>query len=185
MSPIRRRKYYKYVKKNKPWTEESVKLAIEEVRSTNRSIRSVAKDFHMSFFTLQKALRRDSGADASVKTTQGRHAILSDADEEAIADILISSARANFGFGLSDIPQLIKDYCDVHELGIWTKDDQLPTPKYCLEFCRRHGISNKRPQRMSISRIRATSNPFLIYDFLIFLKRKSRSCRKTTLSLAE
>ena len=110
MSPKRRRKYYKYEKKTKPWTEESVQRAIEEVRSSKRSIRSVAKSFRMSFSTLQKALRRDSGADAPKKTAQGRHTILSASDEEAIVDILISCARANFGFSLSDIPRLIKDH---------------------------------------------------------------------------
>ena len=90
--------------KNKSWTEESLKRAIEMVHSSNCRIRSVAKDFHMSFSALQKTLRRDSGADTYVKTSQGRHNNLSDADEEAFADILISSARANFGFSLSLYP---------------------------------------------------------------------------------
>ena len=172
MSSESSRKYYKYTKKRKSWTEESLRLAVKKVQSSNRSIRSVAEEFHMSFYTLQTALKRDSGANTSVKTRQGRHNILSDADEEAIADILISSARANFGFGLHDIPKLIKDYCEVHELGIWTDENQFPSLKYCLEFCRRHRISNKRPQRMSINRIRATSNPFVIYDFFDVLEHE-------------
>ena len=172
MSPKSSRKYYKYIKKKKLWNEETLKLAVDEVQTSNRSIRSVAKEYHMSFFTLQTALKRASGTDTSVKTRQGRHNILSDEDEEAIADILISSARANFGFGLHDIPKLIKDYCDVHELGIWTGANQFPSLKYCLEFCRRHRITNKRPQRMSIGRISATSNPFVIYDFFDVLENE-------------
>ena len=80
-----------------------MKQAVQEKQTSNRSIRSIAEDYKMSCSTLQIALQHESGTITLKKNHQGRRTALSHVNEEAIADILISCARGNFGFGLADI----------------------------------------------------------------------------------
>lgn len=84
--------------------------------------------------------------------------------EEDIAALIRGFANAGMGLRMKNVGDVIQDFCEAHELGVWTEAP--PSKPFILQFCQRHKLTMRKEVLLSISREEATKNPFVIMSWI-------------------
>lgn len=167
-------------KKDPELIKNKLDEAVLKVEVDNLSMRAAAKEVDIPFSTLQlhmqnlknKVMKRPVGAPLSIPET----------DENELAACLKCMAKWGFPLsraeiklvvaefisknmeGTSDLSNYLKRYCQFK--------NNVPGDEWLSAFLARHNLSNKKPRSLEKSRVLATSNPYLIYEFYDLLENE-------------
>ena len=128
------------------------------------SIRKAHKKYNIDKSLLS---RRSRGIE---KKVPGRKTALSKEIEEDLADKLKVLAKWGFALSRKEILSTVQDFVQENELKITVFRDGKPGKDWFVGFCKRNKLSLKKIEQLEACRYKATSDPFIIYNFYDILE---------------
>ncbi|KAJ4449226.1 hypothetical protein ANN_00623 [Periplaneta americana] len=104
------------------------------------------------------------GAMTSAECTQGRKTALSERDEQNLASNLKIMAKWSFPLSRDEVLSVVQEYVEINGIKTPFKNGK-PGHDWFKTFWARHNLTLKKPEPLEQNRRRATSDPFIIYDF--------------------
>lgn len=161
------RNYQKKTNRGNTYTEETVNLAISEIKRGALSIRRASRMYNVPFSTIQSYM----SARRKVKSqTGGRPTALPPEEEARLANFL--KVLEKWGFGLSRIEVLdcVEKFVVENKIKTPFKNNR-PGEDWFLYFKKRHNLSIKKPQSVEYSRKKMT-DPFVINEYFNLLHQQ-------------
>lgn len=153
-----------YIPKEKRYTKEDLEAALREIREKKISIREAQKKYNIDKSLLS---RRSRGIE---KKVSGRKTALSKEIEEDLANKLKVLAKWGFALSRKEILSTVQDFVQENELKIAVFRDGKPGKDWFVGFCKRNKLSLKKIEQLEACRYKATSDPFIIYNFYDILE---------------
>lgn len=149
---------------NGNWTEEELKLAIEDVNKNGLKIGESAEKHGIPRSTLHLKCKGWRGRQPTGNMTGGGTTVLSSEEETRLSDNLKVMNKWGFGLTKNCVLDLVRDYVVENEKQNPFKCNR-PGKDWFRAFCKRTGLSLKKPEVLEGSRHRQSNDPFIIYDF--------------------
>jgi helix-turn-helix, Psq domain len=159
-----------YTPKPKKYTVEELEEALSLIKAKKLSVREAAKKYVIDKSLLSRRLRGVN------MTKQGRKTALSCEQEGNLAANLKTMAKWGFALSKAEILSVVANFVSSNDLCTPFKSGQ-PGTEWFLAFCSRNKLSVKKMEQLESSRRKATSDPFIIYDFFKTLKETVASLK--------
>lgn len=134
-----------------------------QIRDRKSSIREAGKQFKINPTFLYRRLHNTH------QGVQGRSTALSKADEETLATNIKIMAKWGFPLTKEEIKNVVFHYVTANGLKTVFKNNR-PGNDWFVTFCDRHRLSLKKPENLEAVRRKATSDPFIIFEFYDLLQ---------------
>lgn len=152
-----------YKKKPDKYREIDVQRALADYRTGKRTLRGAAKHYNIDKSYLS---RRSNGGGIKKR---GRKQVLSENLEQNLARCLKTMGQWGFGLSKEDAKNVVKEY--VQQSGLETPfSSGKPGNVWFKNFQKRNGLSLKKPEQLEACRRKATSDPYIIYEFYDLLE---------------
>ncbi|XP_068234864.1 uncharacterized protein [Palaemon carinicauda] len=153
-----------YKKVVKPYNEETIKIALQEV-AESASIRATYRKYKMST-TLLKKHKVIMEGNQPTTDNRGKPTALSLELEEKIADMVHRMEKMGMGPTPSEFCDIIKDFLQANRIDVPFKDG-IPGYEWASLFMKRHCLSHKKGGMMqlqgsTVAKKSVTSDPFVI-----------------------
>ena len=109
-----------------------------------------------------------------IEKIPGRSTALPTDVEKSLAGHLVTMAKWGFALTRRDVMNVTKEYVEQNALAVPFKDN-MPGKYWFINFCQRNKLSLKNMERLEKCRRRATSDPFIIYEFYDVLENLLKS----------
>jgi hypothetical protein len=157
-----------YVRKGKPYTQESLQEAIDNVRSKRVSLRAAAKSLGMAPSTLK--IKMDQDPRLAVDN-RGKTTVLTKGQEQSLADHLRTLTKWGYGLSCDTVLEVVREFCIENDIKTPFKDGK-PGRGWFKSFCERQSLKLKNTEPLEKSRRQNTSDPFLIYELYDVLEKE-------------
>lgn len=153
-----------YIKKPQNYDEKNLSDALKAVKNKSLSISKAAKQYKLDRSLLS---RRFHGKGTGKR---GRKCEFSPEEERHMASRIKSLAQWGFGLTRTEILDAVQEYVKKNNLETHFRNGR-PGLDWLEGFMKRHNLSLKKPEILDASRRKATSDPFIIYEFYDLLKK--------------
>lgn len=162
----------KYIKKRgERYSPQLLQKALTLV-SNGQSIRSVAKQLCIQPMFLCRYIKKQNSNEEAKKP--GRTTALPAEVEKSLAEHLVTMAKWGFALTRNDVMNVTKEYVEQNALTVPFKEN-MPGKYWFIHFCQRNRLSLKNMERLEKCRRRATSDPFIIYEFYDIVEQELKS----------
>lgn len=150
--------------KGSGYSQETVQLAVNEVRRGILTTRKASRMYNIPYSTLNCYI---SGRRKVKSKSGGRPTALSITEEEKLANYLKIMEKWDFGLSRVEVLDCIEKFVVENKLKSPFKNNR-PGEDWSLNFKRRHQLSKKKPQSVENSRKKMT-DPFVIDNYFTLL----------------
>lgn len=166
------RRYTPKTNKRQSWTEDQLKLAVEEILSKRSTFTEAAAKFEIPRSTLISRIKgwNQRPAVGGLAPHKGRKPEISPEDEKILVECISALNKWGFGLSKSEVLDLIQEYVTRNEIQTRFKNNR-PGDDWWIGFKNRYGLSLRKPERMESSRTRQSGDPFIVMDFFDKLLR--------------
>ena len=153
-------------RREKRWTEEDMKRALDEVESERMTQYKAAQAFNIPRQTLNDRVKNKVRS-----RTIGRPCRLSREEEKEIVESCVIFSEWGYGIGKKEVMGLVADYCKANNKKHLFPANGIPGKRWWNGFLKRNPeVSMRRPQSLQISRARATTPEIIDHWFYNVLK---------------
>lgn len=153
---------YKRVSKQHSWTEEAMKLAINEIRNGTCGYKTASEKYNVPIGTLHRRVRtRKTASDAS-KQSLGRYKTVFTVDQEReLANYILLMESKLFGLTMRDFRALAYEYAEKNRIGNnFNAETRLAGYDWVYGFLNRNqNVSLRLPENTSAARASAFNKP--------------------------
>lgn len=156
-----------YVRKTSPpsYTKKQLFDAVAAVQTGSMTLYRASQVYEIPKPTLFKRVKGQRGVKSS---TFGRDTCIPHAEEQTIANCLITMERWGFGLSKKELLEAIGRYTVVNNISTPFKNG-IPGHDYFRRFKKQFGLSIKKPQSVEVARKRSI-DPFTVSEYFRLLK---------------
>lgn len=135
------------------WSEEAMKLAVEDVEKNVKKLREAARAYNIPVMTLSDRIRSGN----TRKKNLGRNTTFTEEQEKEIAEQVLLMAKMFYGISSIELRRLVFEYAETNKIpNNFCKTSRLAGKDWLSGFLNRQKtISVRKPEPTSISRITA------------------------------
>jgi hypothetical protein len=141
------------------WSEENMRMAIEQCDTSNITIRAAARAWQVPRSTLQLRVK---GKVMGNKHSSGRKPLLSAAAEEDLVSIIKLMAQRGFPLGMKEVRSIAYQYAVENGIPGFSESKHLAGYDWFNGFANRHpDIGMRKPEPLSLARASGMNRPVI------------------------
>lgn len=160
------RTYVRTTNRGKSYSLETLKRAVEEIRSGSMTAKRAATTYNIPLSTIRDHLKGRRGLKSS---SFGRPPAIPEEHERRLANGLRKLETWGFGLSRGEVLNIVEEYVTRNKLKTPFKHNK-PGEDWFISFKKRHLLSIKKPQSVEYARKNMT-DPFIIYPYFNLLKK--------------
>lgn len=151
------------------WSRDDMDKACDHVNRHLMTISRAAKAFNVPRSTLHLKVQGWKGKAPRQSTNGvvgggGRKSTLALETELKLVKYMNIMNKWGFGLSKTQVLDVLQMFAREHKIKTDWKDDR-PGDDWWVQFCKRHKLSLKKPERLEGSRSRQAGDPFIVQDF--------------------